>query len=142
MAIRSLLRPHRSLLWLVVAALLLGSLAPAVSRALAATRSGVGVDVCSSAGSRGAPWYGTAVPTLDMALGAEQRHGGTTPVLDHCPLCLLAAYAIGLIPADRTPTFDAGGTSLSPLPQRLRYVQHDPASPCARGPPDAVSSCV
>lgn len=74
------LRLQRSLAWWLLAVMLLGALAPTVSRARAAAQGQAGVtwmEVCTSQGMQ------------QVAIGDSQNPAPTTVVVDHCPLCVL-----------------------------------------------------
>ncbi len=78
------LRLRRALAWWLLGVMLLGALAPTVSRARAWSQgAAVGwVEVCTSEGTR------------QIALGTQSDDAPAlpgTPTLDHCALCMLAS---------------------------------------------------
>lgn len=115
--------------WLL-GAMLLATLAPAVSRTLAATRmAGDWVEICTTQGMR---W---AQVGIDDAVSDAGLDEGLLHALDRCGHCTLAAdrFAplVSLLPGF---AIDAGPHTLplhNPLPVR---AMHAP-SPGARGPP-------
>jgi hypothetical protein len=120
----------RSLTRWLVAAMLLATLAPAISRTLAATH-GVGdwVEICSGTSMR---WVQMGA-SVDEDEATDSKH--LSLLLDECGHCLLTADRFApLIPT--LPVFIAAATS-SPAPLH----RGDPAtsvsapSPVARGPP-------
>lgn len=111
------LRALRLILQLTLAVMLLGALAPTVSRALAAGRHGPvpGADICSAAAPMGGP-----LPA---------------PAPDHCPFCLLVAERLGPPPAVSWHFFHAD-SGLAPLDvQALFFVSLFSLRLSARGPP-------
>jgi hypothetical protein len=89
------LRTQRQLTgWIAVLAVLLASLAPALSHALGGSNGASWVEVCSTQGSR---W-----------VQSDPDEPGGAPVqahlLEHCPYCSIHAPALGLPPVpERTP---------------------------------------
>lgn len=78
------LRLRRALAWWLLGVMLLGALAPTVSRARAWSQGSTvaWVEVCTSEGTRQIAWdtQSDDAPTLPG-----------TPMLDHCALCVLAS---------------------------------------------------
>ncbi len=75
------LRLQRWLAWWLLAVMLVGALAPTVSRARAATQGLTGVtwmEVCTTQGMR------------QVAVSDSQDPSPATVVVDHCPLCVLS----------------------------------------------------
>ena len=74
------LRLRHTLAWWLLAVMLLGALAPTVSRARAAAHGTAGVtwmEVCTSQGM------------TQVAVQYDNRTPPATVVVDHCPLCVL-----------------------------------------------------
>jgi hypothetical protein len=135
------LRVNRVTVWLVMAVLLLGALAPTVSRALAALRSGqADIEVCTSQGPRRISPGQAGVVALAASPGIVRpgdAPGGSRPppVLDHCPFCLLVAERLGPPPAAPMHLFDAESGLARPDAQALAFRTTGLASALARGPP-------
>ena len=75
------LRLRHRLAWWLLAVMLLGALAPTVSRARAAAQGASGVtwmEVCTAQGMQ------------QVAVGDSQDPAPATVVVDHCPLCVLS----------------------------------------------------
>lgn len=104
---------------LVLCVLVLGMLAPAVSRALAWARSTTAVEICSATG--GAQWV--RLPASAGAQGTDTAPA-PQPSVDHCPFCLQAT--------------DRGAAPPPALPSLFRVVGADPEPP--RGQVFAFSS--
>lgn len=87
--------------WIAVLAILLASLAPSLSHALASSTGSNWVEICTTQGSK---W---------IAAGEDgsERAPASAHVLDHCPYCSLHAPTLGLPPAG----------SLTQLPLRLAH---------------------
>lgn len=86
------------------------ALAPSVSHALAAgSAPGPGTEICSTLG-------------LDAASPAGGEESGTALHLEHCPLCMHAAHAPGLPPAQAgVPVAAPGGQA---LPKAFLHASH------------------
>jgi hypothetical protein len=87
--------------WIAVLAILLSSLAPSLSHALASGAGSNWVEICTTQGSK---W---------IAAGEDgtERAPASAHVLDHCPYCSLHAPTLGLPPV----------ASLVHLPLRLAH---------------------
>ena len=132
-------RTLRPGLWLAVAVMLLGALAPTVSRALA-SRAGAApsaIEVCTSDGPR---WLdvASATPSDPTNSGTTAPEGpGVVPSLDHCPFCLLVAERLGPPPAASMHFFNAESGLAPPDAQALFFSQLTLAVAWPRGPPQA-----
>lgn len=82
-------------------AILLASLAPSLSLALASATGATWFEVCTTQGSR---W-------IQAGEDGSERAPASAHVLDHCPYCSLHAPTLGLPPA----------SSLTHLPRRLAH---------------------
>lgn len=80
-------------------AILLASLAPALSHALASATGSTWIEICTTQGSK---W-------IKAGEDGSERSPASAHVLDHCPYCSLHAPTLGLPPA----------THLAHLPLRL-----------------------
>ncbi len=132
-------RAFRPGLWLAVAVLLLGALAPTVSRALASQAGAVpsAIEVCTSEGPR---WLdvASAAPSDPNASSTTAPEGpGVVPSLDHCPFCLLVAERLGPPPAASMHFFNAESGLAPPDAQALFFSTVTPAAALPRGPPAA-----
>lgn len=97
------LRTHRRLTsWIAALAVLLASLAPSLSQALASATGLDWIEVCTAQGSK---WIQAGDDGTERAPGAA--HG-----LEHCPYCSLHTPTLGLPPAPR----------LDALPLRLSHA--------------------
>lgn len=95
-------RAHRRLTsWIAVLAILLASLAPALSHALATATGTSWVEICTTQGSK---W-------IQAGEDGSERSPASAHVLDHCPFCSLHAPTLGLPPA----------TLLGQLPLQLSH---------------------
>lgn len=95
-------RAHRRLTsWIAVLAILLASLAPALSHALATSTGTSWVEICTTQGSK---W-------IQAGEDGSERSPASAHVLDHCPCCSLHAPTLGLPPA----------TLLGQLPLQLSH---------------------
>ena len=95
-------RAHRRLTsWIAVLAILLASLAPALSHALATATGTSWVEICTTQGSK---W-------IQAGEDGSERSPASAHVLDHCPYCSLHAPTLGLPPA----------TLLGQLPLQLSH---------------------
>jgi hypothetical protein len=130
-------RTLRPGLWLAVAVMLLGALAPTVSRALA-SRAGAApsaIEVCTSDGPR---WLDlrSAPPSDPNVSGTTVPEGqGVVPSMDHCPFCLLVADRLGPPPAASMHFFNAESGLAPPDAQALFFRSISPGSIWPRGPP-------
>lgn len=95
-------RAHRRLIsWIAAFAILLASLAPALSHALAPATGTNWIEICTTQGSK---W-------IKANQEGPERAPATAHVLDHCPYCSLQTPTLGLPPAER----------LAHLPLRLSH---------------------
>jgi len=97
---------HRRLTaWIALMAMLLGTLAPTISHALARTGDGIWVQVCTPEGSR---W---------VHVGDDAPSDPTAPLqpLEHCPYCSVHAPALGMPPAPCTLALDAPPLAERPM---------------------------
>jgi hypothetical protein len=93
-------RAHRRLTsWIAALAILLASLAPALSHALASATGSTWIEICTTQGSK---W-------IKAGEDGSEHSPASAHVLDHCPYCSLHAPTLGLPPA----------THLAHLPLRL-----------------------
>ncbi len=130
-------RTLRPGLWLAVALMLLGALAPTVSRALASRAGAVpsAIEVCTSEGPR---WLEvrSATPSDPNASGTTAPEGpGVVPSLDHCPFCLLVAERLGPPPAASMHFFNAESGLAPPDAQALFFCSVSLRPTWPRGPP-------
>jgi hypothetical protein len=133
-------RASRWSLWLALLLSLLGALAPAVSRALAAPgRTAQAIEVCTSEGPRwlSATAAEAAVAAADPDFLRTASPGGqdAAPSLDHCPFCLLVAERLGPPPAASMHFFNAESGLAPPDAQALFFRSISPGSIWPRGPP-------
>lgn len=131
-------RAFRPGLWLAVAVLLLGALAPTVSRALASPGAAPSaIEVCTSEGPRRLDVV-SAAPSDPATSGTTAPQGpGVVPSLDHCPFCLLVAERLGPPPAASMHFFNAESGLAPPDAQALFFSTVIPAAALPRGPPAA-----
>lgn len=80
---------HRLTHWIASLAILLASLAPSLSQALASASGTSWIAVCTTQGSK---W-------IQSAADGSERAPGSVHVVDHCPYCSLHAPTLGLPPA-------------------------------------------
>ncbi len=115
--------------WLL-GAMLLATLAPAVSRTLAGSRqAGDWVEVCTTQGMR---WVQVGV---DEEASATSLDEGLLHAMDRCGHCTLASDRFApLLPAVPTVAGDAGPLPLPGHVRRAIRATHA-LSPSARGPP-------
>lgn len=118
-------------MWLVLCVLVLGALAPTVSRALAWNASGPMLEVCTANG--GAVWVSaTPESTQDGAANGQ----APLPSLDHCPFCLQPTDRSAAPPPHQPYLFLAsGGIQLRPVRQAFFFSIDIHRAPPARGPP-------
>ena len=84
------LRTHRRLTsWIAALAILLASLAPALSHALASATGSNWVEICTTQGSK---W-------IQAGEDGSEQAPASGHALEHCPYCSLHAPALGLPPA-------------------------------------------
>ncbi|AOW14652.1 hypothetical protein LPB72_05250 [Hydrogenophaga crassostreae] len=127
-----LISPHllRRLAGWLVGAMLLATLAPAVSRTLAAShQAGDWVEICTTQGMR---WAQVGVDDVVQSGGLDE---GLSHAMDRCGHCTLASDRFApLLPALPAVASDPG---TSPLPRHIRLAIRATfaPSPSARGPP-------
>ncbi len=98
---------QRLLAWIAAFAMLLGALAPAISRAMSAGEGGrYWLEVCSASGEH---WIALSAEEardlLDHAGGPLQEEGsGKVSALDHCPYCS-SHFATADLPPSSLPPF-------------------------------------
>lgn len=133
------LRATRLILQLTLAVMLLGALAPTVSRALAAGRHGPlpGADICSTSSPALPDLISPAAASPVGLAVADAPAGGTTPApaLDHCPFCLPVAQRLGPPPATSVHFFNADSGLAPPDAQVSSFPSPIGRVARARGPP-------
>ena len=133
------LRAARLILQLTLVVMLLGALAPTVSRALAAARGGAAplLDICSTqAAAEPKPAASLFLASPAPALvSADPRGNGSSLALDHCPFCLLVADRLGPPPAASMHFFEADSGLARPDEQALFFASVFLAAALPRGPP-------
>lgn len=83
-------RAHRRLTsWIAALAILLASLAPALSHALASATGSNWIEICTTQGSK---W-------IQAGEDGTERAPASAHLLEHCPYCTLHAPVLGLPPA-------------------------------------------
>ncbi|WP_393938690.1 DUF2946 domain-containing protein [Piscinibacter sakaiensis] len=83
-------RAHRRITsWIAALAILLASLAPALSHALASATGADWIEICTTQGSK---W-------IQAGEDGTERTPASAHLLEHCPYCTLHAPALGLPPA-------------------------------------------
>jgi hypothetical protein len=123
---------HRPwVMWLVLCVLVLGALAPTVSRALVWKASGPLQEICTADG--GAVW----VSASPDAVGEGAANGqAPLPSLDHCPFCLQATDRSAAPPPHQPYLFlEIGGNQARPVRQAFFFFTDIQRAPPARGPP-------
>jgi len=125
MALTSLQRQVRRP-WAMYLALLLavlGAIAPTVSHALAHERGQVGIEICTSTGTKFVP-----------ADSSQEQE--SVAVFDHCPFCLLQTDRVAP-PLHHQPYLFLvqGGTQAPAVLQAFFFVSNTPLAPPPRGPP-------
>jgi hypothetical protein len=81
---------HRRLTgWIAAFVILLASIAPALSHALAPATGNNWIEICTTQGSK---W-------IKASQDGSERAPATAHVLDHCPYCSLQTPTLGLPPA-------------------------------------------
>lgn len=117
---------------LVLCVLVLGMLAPAVSRALAWTRAGQAIEICTATG--GAQWV---IPSSTTTAPGADTGQAPLPSLDHCPFCLQATDRGAAPPPPLPYLFWAqGGNQERPVWQAFFFPVSTPLAASARGPPE------
>lgn len=136
------LRTCRWTVWVALAAMLLGALAPTVSHALALARTGAPFmqAVCTGSGTRWVPVepasaaavsdQGAAPLSTDAPAGPQ-----SVPNLNHCPFCLPIADRLGPPPAASLHFFNAESGFAPPDAQALFFCSVPLALALPRGPP-------
>lgn len=137
------LRTRRLTAWIALAAMLLGTLAPTVSHALALARTGLPYmqEVCTGSGMR---WVAYPTSTADATEANRSSSSISTDApagqqsvltLDHCPFCLLVADRLGPPPAALLHFFNAESGLAWPDEQALSFASVPPSAALPRGPP-------
>jgi hypothetical protein len=125
------LRLWRGLTRLVLAALLLGALAPGISRVLAAQGgSPAAIEICTSQGMR---WIQLSAPDPSHAEAPEQSPGLSAQ--SQCVFCLLVADRLGPPPAASVHFFKAESGLAPPDEQAFSFVTTTTIAARPRGPP-------
>lgn len=119
------LRARRWTVWIALAAMLLGALAPTVSHALALARTEAPFMQAACTGS-GIRW----VPAEPIASASA-----SVPDLNHCPFCLLIADRLGPPPAASMHFFHAESGLAPPDAQALFFRSVPLTLALPRGPP-------
>jgi hypothetical protein len=116
--------------WLL-GAMLLATLAPAVSRTLTATRqAGDWVEICTTQGMRWAQWAGDSAEAGSGDLDEDLLHA-----LDRCGLCALSAERFApLLPSVPSVVVPDGDASIPPHTEVGAHAL-TALCPSARGPP-------
>lgn len=100
---------HRMTAWFAFCAILLASLAPSISHAVAAAKGipNGWMEICTVEGSKLVQMHdGAPSPS---APGEKSLH------FEHCPFCLNHAVALGMPPSDTVALPAVTGTSVVPL---------------------------
>lgn len=136
------LRARRWTVWIALAAMLLGALAPTVSHALALARTEAPFmqAVCTGSGIRWVPAEPIASASAsdpDVApLSTDVPAGpASVPDLNHCPFCLLIADRLGPPPAASMHFFHAESGLAPPDAQALFFRSVPLTLALPRGPP-------
>lgn len=133
------LRASRLIPQLALAVMLLGALAPTVSRALAAAHGRMAPvpDICTThAPGQANPASSLSGASLAQApVSADRRGPESVPALDHCPFCLLVTDRLGPPPAASMHFFTADSGLARPDEQALFLASHSVSSALPRGPP-------
>ncbi|MFC5474738.1 DUF2946 domain-containing protein [Paraherbaspirillum soli] len=94
--------------WIACFAILLASLAPSISHAIAAAQGGTPwIEICTTGGNKFVP----AADGQDPSSPTPAEHGIH---LEHCPFCFTHGGSLGLPPADALTVPAVSGTSLLP----------------------------
>lgn len=119
-------------MWLVLCVLVLGALAPTVSRALAWSTSEPMLEICTADGV--AVW----VSASPDALKDGDVNGQTSlPSIDHCSFCLQATDRSAAPPSHQPYLFlEIGGNQARPDRQAFLFFTDIQQAPPARGPPE------
>jgi hypothetical protein len=111
-------------MWLVLCVMVLGAMAPTVSRAVAWGNDVRGMEVCTAQGSG----Y--------LVVGVEHRDSAPQPSLDHCPFCLQPTDKGAAPPPESAFLFPALGRHIEGPTKQAVFASMDIAHfPPARGPP-------
>lgn len=133
------LRTSRLILQLTLVVMLLGALAPTLSRTLAAVRGGTvsALDICTTqASSEPNPaWSLPSASPANAAVTPDPRGPTSAPALDHCPFCLLVAERLGPPPAASMHFFNADSGLAPPDEQAFFFETRFVATALPRGPP-------
>lgn len=118
-------------MWLALCVLVLGALAPTVSRALAGRDAGPALEICTAQG--GAVWVSASPESSDEGAADGQT---SLPSLEHCPFCLQATDRSAAPPPHQPYLFlEIGGNQARPVRQAFFFVFDIQRAPPARGPP-------
>lgn len=118
-------------MWLVLCVLVLGALAPTVSRALAWNANEPIQEICTADGD--AVWASTSAESSSDGAADGQV---PPPSLDHCPFCLQATDRSAAPPPHQPYLFlEIGGNQVRPVRQAFFFFTDIQRSPPARGPP-------
>lgn len=136
------LRTRRWAVWIALAAMLLGALAPTVSHALALARTEAPFMqvVCTGSGTRWVPAElvsSAAASDLGAAPLLTDAPAGpaSVPDLNHCPFCLPIADRLGPPPAASMHFFNAESGFAPPDAQALFFRSVPLTLALPRGPP-------
>lgn len=136
------LRTRRWAVWVALAAMLLGALAPTVSHALALARTGAPFMqvVCTGSGTRWVPaepaFTASAADLGADPLSTDAPAGpASVPNLNHCPFCLPIADRLGPPPAASLHFFNAESGFAPPDAQALFFRSVPLTLALPRGPP-------
>lgn len=136
------LRARRWTVWIALAAMLLGALAPTVSHALALARTDAPFMqmVCTGSGTRWVPTEPTLLASASdqdvTPLSTDAPAGPeSAPNLNHCPFCLLIADRLGPPPAASMHFFNAESGLAPPDAQALFFRSVPLTLALPRGPP-------
>ena len=99
-------RAHRRLIsWIAAFAIMLSSLAPALSHALATATGTNWIEICTTQGSR---W-------IKASQDGSERAPASAHVVDHCPYCSPQTPTLGLPPAHHLAQLPLGLSDEVPL---------------------------
>lgn len=127
-----LMRKNRWIAWIASFAILLGALAPTVSRWLAASHQ-VALPMMEVCVSR------VGAPSI-LVLKSIPGDSSTKMKMDHCPLCVMHADGLGL-PPDRLdmPILNTLSDAMPPLFLNAPSPLHVWAAALARAPPASLA---
>ncbi len=121
--------------WLALLVLVLATLAPTVSRTLAAAGDAAWVQVCTPDGVR---WVALSDADGHVS-GTADPQKPAPPSLDHCPLCVLMGDR--LAPPSPPLVWAAAGAAPGPLipADKPAQLARQGRLPLPRGPPQSLS---